>query len=646
MTYPLLKTLFTLAGLVIAGSVFCVRLQRGLLTHLRRARPMPAWNVWPRRLQGLAVYALGGRRIFRLPIIGIAHFLILWAFLCLLGSVLVSIIEGLQAFACPAACPPILNFPDWWLFVQDLLTAGALLAVLYALGLRLWVKPARYQGSQAGIALQVLLFIAVILLSLLALNGLDIAGGRSPGGLTQPFASLTARLFIDLSPFTQGILREIAFWIHLGTVLLFLAELPRGKHLHILTAFPAVFLRNLAPVGRLADAWAADGAYGVDATEHLHRKQILDIYTCTECGRCQEVCPAYATGSPLSPKRLLMDLRAGLNERSMAGGLIQEETLWACMTCLACQTACPLFIEHVPLLVDLRRRLIEDGSIEEPLQRALENATVYGNTFGRPAAERALWTQSVRPAIPDARRTDVEYLWFVGDTAAFDPNLMPLTRAAAQVFQRLGLDFGILYEGEANAGNDLRRIGEEGLFQELCERNRRALASARYRTILTSDPHTYNTLRWEYDLPAGTRVVHYTQLFVELLDTGRLKFARQIDERVTYHDACYLGRYNGIYAAPRRLLQALGCTLVEMAEHGEQGACCGAGGGRFWMSAGGGETPAQRRLGQAAALCGVTALVTACPKDYTIFREALTDAGLQGQLQVKDLMELILAALS
>jgi Fe-S oxidoreductase len=647
VVYALLKSIITLTGLVICGGVFIFRLQRGLFTHLRRARPTPTLNHWPRRLQGLLVYAFGGQRIFQLPLVGIAHFLIFWAFVSLLLAILAATMEGLLAFACPPVCPPILTFPGWLLFLQDVLTLGALLGVLYALWIRLWIKPARYQGSQGGIGLQILIYIVVILISLLVMNGLDILNSRSPGEIEQPFATLTGRLFTGLAPPVRGVLREVAFWLHLGTLLLFLAELPRGKHLHILTAFPTVFLRNLEPAGRLPEAYVADGKFGANAVEHLDRKQILDFYTCTECGRCQEVCPAYLSGAPLSPKRIIMEIRTGLENLQMAGGLIHEGTIWACMTCYACEAACPLFIDHIPLLVDLRRRLVEEGGIDEPLQRAFENLDTYGNAFGLPSAERTLWAQPVKPAIPDARRQEVEYLWLVGDTAAFDSNLMPLTRTAAQVFQRLGLDFGVLYEGEHNAGNDVRRSGEEGLFQELRRRNREALDQIHFRTILTTDPHTYNTLRWEYGLPAGTRIVHYTELFDEMLNDGRLFFNRRLEEKVTYHDPCYLGRYNGIYQPPRRLLHALGCTLVEMVEHGQQAACCGAGGGRFWMSGSPGlqQTPAERRLQQAAALSGVSTLVTACPKDYVIFRDALSGSDLEGRLNVKDLIELIHQAL-
>lgn len=647
MTYPLWKSILTLAALICAGSIFLYRLWQGLLSHLRRARPRPPWKGWGVRLAGVLIYALGGRRVFRLPWIGIAHFLILWAFLWLLFSILAALTEGLLAYTCTGPCPPLFEFPAWFFFVQDILITGALAGVTYGLWLRLWVKPARYRGSREAFALRILIYIAVILVSLLVMNGLDIAAGRTLGGVARPISVLAGLPFLRLPPPVQGIIRETAFWLHLGVVLLFLAELPQGKHLHILTAFPAVLLRSLDPAGRLPEADEVEGLYGVNTVEHLHRKQVLDAYTCTECGRCQEVCPAYLSGAPLSPKRLMMDLRAGIDGPRLAGGVIEEDTIWACMTCLACETACPLFIDHVPLLVELRRRLVDEGRVEEPLQRAFSNAETCGNTFGLPAAERALWAQPLRPAIPDARRQPVEYLWFVGDTAACDPGLMPLTRLAAQVFQRLELDFGILYESEQTAANDLRRTGEEGLYQELRKRNLQVLAEAQYRSILTTDPHTYNTLRREYGLPDGVRVLHYTELLAEMLADGRLKFGRRLDEKVTYHDPCYLGRYNGINAAPRRLLHALACAMVEMAEHGEQAACCGAGGGRFWMSGSPGvhEPAAVRRLKQAAALPGVSTFVTACPKDYVIFREALGDCGLEGRLQVKDLMELIHQAL-
>jgi Fe-S oxidoreductase len=230
----------------------------------------------------------------------------------------------------------------------------------------------------------------------------------------------------------------------------------------------------------------------------------------------------------------------------------------------------------------------------------------------------------------------------VGDYASYDPRLQPVTRAAARVFQRAGLDFGILYESEQNSGNDVRRVGEEGLFEMLREKNQGALGKAKFDKIVTTDPHTYNALKNEY-FPENGKVVHYTELLDGLIQAGKLPLRSKSNGAVTYHDPCYLGRYNGIYDAPRRVLHALGVRLTEMPRNRAQASCCGAGGGRIWMEDGPGvqERPAENRVREAAAVDGVSALVVACPKDLVMFQDALKTTGLENRLAVKDLIELV-----
>lgn len=243
--------------------------------------------------------------------------------------------------------------------------------------------------------------------------------------------------------------------------------------------------------------------------------------------------------------------------------------------------------------------------------------------------------------MPDARKQDVEYLWFLGDYASFDPRLQANTSATAMVFREAGLDVGILYDAEQGSGNDVRRMGEEGLFEMLRDHNSEVLDGVGYRTIVTTDPHTYYTLKHEYDLE-GHRVLHYTELLAELAETGRLWTAEE-SMRVTYHDPCYLGRYDGVYEAPRTVIAALGHELVEMPRNRNLALCCGAGGGQIWMedAASGGERPAESRVREAAALDGVGTLVTACPKDYVMFQDALKTTGLDDRLVIRDVIELV-----
>jgi Fe-S oxidoreductase len=308
--------------------------------------------------------------------------------------------------------------------------------------------------------------------------------------------------------------------------------------------------------------------------------------------------------------------------------------------------ACPLQIEHVPLIVEMRRYLVSRGEMDAGLQAALTNLGRYGTSFRKPAKARAKWTRGAPPELKDARKEPVEYLWFVGDYASYDARCQENTLRTARVFARMGLDFGTLRQDERNAGNDARRAGEEGLFEMLRDLNLEALRGCEYRAIVTTDPHTFNALRNEYPREDGVRVLHYTELLDEAVREGRLRFSRRLPHRVTYHDPCYLGRYNAVYDAPRNVLRALGVDLVEMPRNRSDSFCCAAGGGRIWMEESSEvERPAEMRVKEAAGLDGVGTLVVACPKDYVMFTDAVKTAGLEGALAVRDLIELVEEAL-
>ena len=572
-----------------------------------------------------------------------------------------------MAFATPHFVLPLLGRLGPLALLQDLFAVFVTLAVAYGLYTRLIVDPERYRGSHKGQGVMVLAFILIIMLSLLVMNGVRINLGEDPIHAWRPISAAIGGLLAGLSEGGQRTVGEIAYWVHLGVVLLFLVELPGGKHFHVVTSIPAVFLRNLEPRGRLAPAPEFNGEVGVEKVERFRWRQMLDFYTCTECGRCQTVCPAYASGLPLSPKLLMMDLRDHLMERgaalrarapreaekaalakSLVGDVIHEETLWACTTCYACDQECPLFIEHVAPIVDMRRYLVNEGRMDGMLQEALANLGRYGNSFGQSGRMRARWTQSIQPKIKDARREPVVYLWFVGDYASYHANLTEITRKTAEVFQKARLDFGILYDAERNAGNDVRRVGEEGLFEMLMERNVATLRKCDFKAIVTTDPHSYNTLKNEYPAEInGTRpVLHYTELLDRLIASGQLKLSRKLGYKVTYHDPCYLGRYNGVYDAPRRVIEATGCELIEMPRHGDRALCCGAGGGRIWMEEGAvKERPSEARIREAAALDGVQVLVVACPKDVAMYQDAVKTTGYENRLVVKDLIELVYEAM-
>ncbi len=474
-----------------------------------------------------------------------------------------------------------------------------------------------------------------------------------PAARWAPVGYGLGRLLERLPLGTIRAMHQVNWWVHALLAFGFIAAIPFTKAFHILSSPLGMFFRQPAPAGRLAVAAES----GVSTIRDFSWRQLLQVDACTWCGKCQEVCPGYASGSPLSPRNLVQRLDAALvrtargngQAESLHGQTVSADELWACCTCRACEDICPVRIEHPRLLVDMRRRLVDQGEVDEGLQDALVSFQRYGNSFGQSPRKRAQWTKGLDFPVKNAQKEAVEYLWFVGDYASYDQRVQEPTRAVARLMHHLGLDFGILEAKEQNAGNDVRRAGEEGLFEMLMEKNLAELAKADFQKIVTTDPHTYNTLKNEYptdgdDSPLeGKPVLHYTELLDELISDGRLRVERRLDRVVTYHDPCYLGRYNGVYEAPRRILRALGLRLVEMPRHGADSFCCGAGGGKVWMKDMPGieQRPAEIRIREALELPEVEYFVVACPKDLAMFQDAVKTVGAEGRLKVVDLGELV-----
>lgn len=661
MSYDTVKSIVVVLALLIFGVIFLRQVYQLLWLNLQRGQPGPRYGQWGQRFKVLIVYVAGEKRLFRIFLPGTAHFFIFWGFAILFPTILQAIIDGLTAFTGSEFLLPLMDLGPVAL-LQDLFALFVIIAVSYDLYVRAIVEPERYRGSHKKEGVQVLIYILTIMVSLLVMNGARINLGVDPLAVWRPISSAVGTVFAGLNATVQVVIEETAYWIHLGVVFLFLIELPGGKHFHVVTSVPAVFLRNLEPQGRLPSAPEFDGDVGVGKVEQFRWRNMLDFYTCTECGRCQDVCPAYNSGLPLSPKLLIMNLRDNMMERgavlssgssngvlskSLVGDVISEKTLWACTTCYACDQECPLFIDHILPIVDMRRSQVIEGLVEAELQDALANLGRYGNSFGKSARARARWSRKQKPKLKDAREEEVEYLWFVGDYASYSPSLTDITKKTVDVYQKADLDFGILYEGENNSGNDVRRVGEEGLFEMLVEKNVATMEKCNFKTIVTTDPHTYNALRNEYPAFNGHRpVLHYSELLDQLITSGQLKFNKELRHKVTYHDPCYLGRYNGVYEAPRRVIEASGCELVEMPRHGDRALCCGAGGGRIWMEEGEvTERPSESRIREAVELEGVTAFIVTCPKDVTMYRDAVKTTGYEDRLVVMDLIELVHDAL-
>jgi Fe-S oxidoreductase/nitrate reductase gamma subunit len=472
------------------------------------------------------------------------------------------------------------------------------------------------------------------------------------------------------------------WWLHSIASLGFVALIPYSKAVHLILATVSVVWQDPS-LTRELPVPVGDSAEGYSGTKDFTWHELLSLDACIRCGRCHALCPAAQSGLPLSPRDFVLDLRAhmempftlkslfprigaetktnghratpgtvraggnGSSGPVLAGGVIPETTLWSCITCAQCVEHCPVGVNHVPLVVQLRRSLMLEGKVDEQLQQTLVNLQRTGNAMGQSDRMRARWTQGLPFPLRDARKEEVEYLWFIGDNASYDPRVQEATRATARLFRMADLDFGILYEAERNAGNDVRRLGEEGLFEMLREKNQRILEKCRFRRIVTTDPHSYNTLRNEYKTAPPLKLQHASEVLLELIDAGLLPRAIGIRGCVTYHDPCYLARYNGVTEAPRDLLHAAGYLVVEMQRNRRDAWCCGAGGGRLWMEdiPSSRERPAEQRLREAASIPGVDTLVTACPKDLVMFADALKTTGLETTFIVRDIASMVLEAI-
>jgi Fe-S oxidoreductase/nitrate reductase gamma subunit len=521
--------------------------------------------------------------------------------------------------------------------------------------------------------------LLVLVLSGYALEGARIAmdqpghNGFSPGG----WLAAQAYTGLGASDGTLHAVRHAIWWSHGLLALAFVAAIPYTKASHMLGSFTSLVVRDPLAGKRLrtiAPERAAEPA-GYGSLADFSPVHLLHLDACTKCGKCHEACPAFNTGRPLSPRDVVLELREQANTamrevgiggvlgvliRGQQGGNgaftqpvvrddgVRADVVWSCMQCNACVEACPVGIEQAPIINQLRRRLVEDGELPANLQSTLQTIHKSGNSFGERARRRGRWTEELDFEVKDARKEPVDVLWFVGDYASFDPRSQHVSRSIARLYKAAGIDFGILYDGERNAGNDVRRVGEEGLWEALAEENIGTLDAAEFNRIVTSDPHSLNTLRNEYpDLGGVYDVSHHTTFLLELIESGRLDIAGRLDYTVTYHDPCYLGRHNDEYEAPRRILQVLGCTLVEMPRNRDNSFCCGAGGGRIWMKdEPGTERPSENRIREAVDLGELDYFVVACPKDVTMFEDAIKTSGNAERLELRELTELLEEALT
>jgi Fe-S oxidoreductase len=629
-----------------------------VLRPLTKAAPEDRFDQPLRRLWGVITNVGGHTRLLRIRFSGVFHLLIFSGFVVLITALVEEFGKGLF----PGFSLAAIGGNTWIALLQDIFELLVLVGLAMAAYNRYVWRPERFKGSNHRDATIILILICSEMASLLLHHAFQIAQGHDPSAAWSPVGSALAGLIgmVGIHGTAAGPWSQVFYWTHILAILAFIPYIPTSKHLHIFVGIPNIYFRDLGPRGTLPAADLSQPSVGVKEVHHLSWKQMLDLYACTECGRCQDVCPAFTAGQPLSPKLLIMDLRnhlreqagigfhrAGVGGAQLLGDAIHDDTLWACTTCRACTEVCPLHIEHIPKIVDMRRQLVEQGRMEPLLQDSLTSLAQYGNSFNQSERMRSKWTKELGFTIKDARKEPVDVLWFVGDFASYDPRVQRLTQTVARVMTRAGVDFGILYEGERNSGNDVRRVGEEGLFEMLAQHNIETLNNCEFERIMTTDPHSLNAIGQEYPRLGGNYpVLHYTQLLLELLEQGTLKPTRGREMVATYHDPCYLGRYNNGYDAPRRVLDLLGVKVHEMPRCRENSFCCGAGGGRIWMDDQGvKERPSENRIREAVSLGDARYFVVACPKDVVMYTAAVQATGMDGRIEVLDAIEVVEAAL-
>ena len=473
-----------------------------------------------------------------------------------------------------------------------------------------------------------------------------------------PTASLMANLFYGMPAASLETAIHITWWLAMGLIVIFLPYFPYSKHIHLMIAPVNIALGRRTPKGRL-DAVSDPANPGAAKLTDLPWPQVLDPYACIMCTRCHEVCPAHNSGTPLSPSALEINKRyyingngvalaTGENGQTLLDFAISEDAVWSCTTCYACVEVCPVGNEPMHDIVQLRRKMVFDSKMPDELAEVLRNLDEQGNSFGESARKRARWSKELDFEIKDASKEPVQYLWYVGDFASFNQNCQETTRKVARVLNAAGVDFGIIPKGEKSAGNDVRRAGEEGLFEALAEDNIQTLEQCQFEEIITTDPHTYNALKNEYpEKGAQYKVRHYSEFLLELVKSGQIELKKKVNARVTYHDPCYLGRYNGIFDAPRELMRLCGVEIVEMPRNRENSFCCGAGGGRIWMKDHEDMTqrPSEMRIEEAMELGDIKYFTVACPKDMTMYSDAVKTSGNEGKIEVADIIDYVIEAM-
>jgi Fe-S oxidoreductase/nitrate reductase gamma subunit len=634
--------LLTIAAL--GGVVWSLSRKASLLAAGRRDVELGHWGE---RIRGVLVFFLGQRRMFLEPLPGIMHALIFWGFLVYTVRSTSMILEGLlQGWQLPLMHTTLGHA---YLLTKDLFSVLVLVGVAIAAWRRLVTRPTRLEYSAD--AWVILGLIAGLMATDLLMDGARIAGGSPGPWAWTPASTLVGSLLAGTSATALRATYGVTWWLHIVVLYVFANYLPYSKHFHVYTSLPNVLLRPLAEPGRLAKMDLEnieDGtALGAAKVTDLSWKQLLDLYSCTECGRCTVVCPTTITKKPLIPRDLTIALRdnlvastreilrgpgetPGRPSRELAGDLLDPEVFWACTTCRWCEESCPLFISYVDRIVEVRRHLVlEKAEFPAEAEPAFRGMEVNGNPWQLAAETRGDWAKGLGVPLASAGN-GFEILFWVGCAGSFDDAGKRTSRSLVKLLKAAGVRFAILGAEERCTGDAARRLGNEYLFQTLATGNVETLNKRGVRRIVTNCPHCFNTLAHEYpDFGGRYEVVHGTQLIAELVASGRLALTSELRRELTYHDPCYLGRTNREYDAPRAILKAIpGLVLKEAPLSREKAMCCGAGGGRMWLEEKLGTRINQTRMHQLQE-SGTSDVAVACPFCAVMVGNAQQELGLE-----------------
>lgn len=623
-----------------------------------KGRPDNRFNALHRRFWNMLFYAFGQRRVVSKPF-GINHFVLFWAFMVLLLANAEFLLNGLA--------PDVISYsrlPDGAYFtlscIFDIVSVLALLSVIVAVIRRLAFPPPHIEARSRD-AFVILGLVGALMIAFFGMHASEIAQGTERAARYMPISNFGAAIIP--SGASAGSLETAAgvfWWIHAVILLSFLNYLPYSKHMHVLASIPNCFFKSLEKIKTQSrEEFTRDNTFGVGQVDQFPWKGLFDSYACTECGRCSDACPATFTGKPLEPRLVIHDIKVSLlksgknnggEELPLIGGdgegSVSEEVLWECTTCGACMEVCPVFIEHVPRIVDMRRHLVEmKAKFPEELLTLFENMEQRSNPWGIAPAERTKWAAEIDVQPFEAGKT--EYLFYTGCAGALDARNRHTTLSVAKILDAGGVSWGTLGRDELCCGESLRRLGNEYIFDHMARENLKMFEEKGVRKIITQCPHCYTTLKNDYkQYGADLEVVHHTEFILALIKEGKLKLKASDDlGNVVFHDSCYLGRYNLIYDAPRQVVtEATGKAPTEMERNRDNAFCCGAGGGRMWMEEKEGTLINVARVEEALEKKAETVCVC-CPYCMTMFDDGLKDKEAADKVRVLDLAEIVAEAL-